>query len=190
MQTFIRSVERVGAGVFGAIALALTSSVAPALSQQPGDITVFERPSYVGTCRGTEVQLTVFADTSRTRTVGQVPAFSRVTLTGVVGLGLVQLQGPVVGWVDASQLKTNCNPQPPANVCFQVTADELLVRSAPYGTYLFSVFRGDRVFANRPPQRTTTADGRVWMRITSQSRTGWLAETGTGGVGSNLTPCP
>lgn len=207
MNQRTRRVQKVGMVVLTALLLmfgnapaALANPIAPSgeqsegllLAQAAGDVSVFERPSFINTCRSSgSTELVVYANTAQTQVVGRIPAFTRITLTGIVGSGVVQVRTPLVGWVRSATLLTNCDARPPAaDLCFQVTADELVVRDAPYGNVLTSVVRGDRVFSSNPPQRQTTSDGRIWIRVTVRGVTGWIAESGTGGVGRNITPCP
>lgn len=163
---------------------------------QATDVQVFERPSYVNTCRNSGANtLAVYTSTAQGTVVRQLQPYTRITLTGVLGDGVAQIREPAVGWVRSATLLTNCDARPPVDPvgqCYQVTQPELVVRSAPYGTILSSVLSGDRIYGTNPVQRQTTADGRIWQRVYYRGTTnlGWVAETGTGGIGINFVRCP
>ncbi|BAU44469.1 hypothetical protein [Leptolyngbya sp. O-77] len=163
---------------------------------QATDVQVFERPSYVNTCRNSGAStLAVYTSTAQGTVVRQLPPYTRITLTGVLGDGVAQIREPAVGWVRSATLLTNCDARPPVDPvgqCYQVTQPELIVRSAPYGTILSSVLSGERIYGTNPVQRQTTADGRIWQRVYYRGTTnlGWVAETGTGGIGINFVRCP
>lgn len=190
-----------------AIAPSTNSLHEPGLSESAGllaqapiaqatDVQVFERPSYVNTCRNSGAStLAVYTSTAQGTVVRQLPPYTRITLTGVLGDGVAQIREPAVGWVRSATLLTNCDAGPPLDPvgqCYQVTQPELVVRSAPYETILSSVLSGDRIYGTNPVQRQRTADGRIWQRVYYRGTTnlGWVAETGTGGVGSNFVRCP
>ncbi len=190
-----------------AIAPLAASPDAPALGEsaallalapiaQAADVQVFERPSFVNTCRNSGASpLAVYTSTAQGTVVRQLQPYTRVTLTGVLGNGVVQIREPAVGWVRSATLLTNCDARPPVDPvgqCYQVTQPELIVRSAPYGTILSSVLSGDRIYGTNPVQRQTTSDGRIWQRVYYRGTTnlGWVAETGTGGIGINFVRCP
>jgi hypothetical protein len=66
--------------------------------------------NYIGQCRSSgKTPLKVYADTAKTQTVSELQPFTRVTLTGVLGEGIVQISQPSVGWVEAATLLTNCD---------------------------------------------------------------------------------
>ncbi|MBF2085764.1 hypothetical protein [Thermoleptolyngbya sp. C42_A2020_037] len=163
---------------------------------QATDVQVFERPSYVNTCRNSGAStLAVYTSTAQSTVVRQLQPYTRITLTGVLGDGVAQIREPAVGWVRSATLLTNCDARPPVDPvgqCYQVTQPELIVRSAPYGTILSSVLSGERIYGTNPVQRQTTADGRIWQRVYYRGTTnlGWVAETGTGGIGINFVRCP
>lgn len=74
--------------------------------------TLTERPDQIDGCRGTgTTTLTVHANSALSRPIGTVPANARVTLTGVFGSGVVQIKAPIVGWVAAATLKTDCGSE-------------------------------------------------------------------------------
>ncbi|RMF63258.1 MAG: hypothetical protein D6742_18000 [Cyanobacteria bacterium J069] len=171
--------------------------VAQAPIAQAADVQVFERPSYVNTCRNSGTStLAVYTSTGQTTVVRQLQPYTRITLTGVLGDGVAQIREPAVGWVRSATLLSNCDagppPTDPVGQCYQVTQPELVVRSAPYGTILSSVLRGDRIYGTNPVQRQTTGDGRIWQRVYYRGTTtlGWVAETGTSGIGVNFVRCP
>lgn len=163
---------------------------------QAADVQVFERPGFVNTCRNSGTStLAVYTSTAQSTVVRQLQPYTRITLTGVLGDGVVQIREPAVGWVRSATLLTNCDARPPVDPvgqCYQVTQPELVVRSAPYGTILSSVLSGDRIYGTNPTQRQTTSDGRIWQRVYYRGTTnlGWVAETGTSGIGVNFVRCP
>ncbi|MFQ3629087.1 MAG: hypothetical protein SNJ81_16120 [Cyanobacteriota bacterium] len=190
-----------------AIATPPASPDAPTLSEsgdlfaqapiaQTTDVQVFERPSYVNTCRNSGANtLAVYTSTAQGTVVRQLQPYTRITLTGVLGDGIAQIREPAVGWVRSATLLTNCDARPPVDPvgqCYQVTQPELIVRSAPYGAILSSVLSGDRIYGTNPIQRQTTSDGRIWQRVYYRGTTnlGWVAETGTNGIGINFVRCP
>ncbi|MGG6296250.1 hypothetical protein ACQ4M4_17815 [Leptolyngbya sp. AN02str] len=176
------------------------AAIAPAtesfeVAQQTGDIPVSERPSYVNTCRSSGASvLNVTLDSRQTRPLRQIQPYTRIVLSGVLAPGVAQIREPVAGWVPSATLLTNCDAGPVTSnpgQCYQVLADALQVRTAPYGDYRATVVRGTRVYAGNPPQRQTTSDGRRWLYVYDAPSTalGWLSESGSGGVGSNLGAC-
>jgi hypothetical protein len=172
--------------------------VAQAPIAQATDVQVFERPSYVNTCRNSGTStLAVYTSTAQGTVVRQLPPYTRITLTGVLGDGVAQIREPAVGWVRSATLLTNCDARPPVDPdpvgqCYQVTQPELVVRAVPYGAILSSVVSGNRIYGTNPIQRQTTSDGRIWQRVYYRGTTnlGWVAETGTGGIGLNFVRCP
>lgn len=180
------------------VADSTSNLVAQAPIAQATDVQVFERPSYVNTCRNSGTSaLTVYTSTGQTTVVRQLQPYTRITLTGVLGAGVAQIREPAVGWVRSATLLTNCDARPPVDPepvgqCYQVTQPELVVRAAPYGAILSSVVSGNRIYGTNPVQRQTTSDGRIWQRVYYRGTTnlGWVAETGTNGIGVNFVRCP
>ncbi|MBW4653266.1 MAG: hypothetical protein KME20_09585 [Kaiparowitsia implicata GSE-PSE-MK54-09C] len=168
----------------------------PTRIAQQQDIPVVERPGFVNTCRNSgTTAINAYLDSGQTRPLRQIQPYTRITLSGVLGTGVAQIREPVTGWVPSATLLTNCDAQPPTaggrGQCYQPLTD-LTVRSAPYGTPLTAVSTSSQVFATNPPQRQTTADGRRWLNVfytPATSALGWIAETGTGGVGANIRAC-
>lgn len=217
MSGFQTIFQTVGSTVCSSLLLVASMSMAPAPAEAAApdasaapsatdatlvaqaDIPLFERSGYVGSCRSSgATAISVYTSTAQTAVVRQLQPYTRLTLTGVLGEGLAQISAPAVGWVRSATLLTNCDAGPgpgpePVGACYEVVPAELAVRSAPYGTAVAAVVRGNRVYAASPPQRQTTSDGRVWLNATyrqNPASTGWIAETGTGGVGRNLVACP
>lgn len=166
----------------------------PTRIAQQQDLPVVERPGFVNTCRSSgATAINAYLDSSQTRLLRSIQPYTRLTLSGVLGTGVAQIREPVTGWVPSATLLTNCDAQPPTTgrgQCYQPLT-ELTVRSAPYGTPITAVSTASRVFATNPPQRQTTADGRRWLNVyyTPTTALGWIAETGTGGFGSNIRTC-
>jgi hypothetical protein len=80
---------------------------------QPTTVPLSEKASYIGTCRSIGVEaLKVYADTAQTQEVSELPAFSKITLTGVLGQGIAQISQPAMGWVKTANLSTNCEARP------------------------------------------------------------------------------
>ena len=193
---------RMGSALFASLTLGATATL-PAVASQfprgviaqqpPGDVPLFERPSFINTCRNRgNTPLPIFSDSALSRNIGTLPALTRITLTGVLGTGIAQVRsGNLVGYVRSATLLTNCNPEPPpADVCFQVVTNNLTLRAAPSstGAPITSLFSGDRIFAANPPRRTN-AETRTWLQVTFRGNTGWVAETGANGIGRNVVPC-
>jgi len=195
-QVFVGLATALGTSAFE---LFIGSAIAPALAQT-ADIPLYERPSYNNTCRSSGTgAITVYSTASQTQVVRQLQPYTRITLTGVLGQGVAQIQQPALGWVRTNTLLSSCNAVPdpgpgpgvPVGACYQVLPAEIQVRTAPYGGYLATVFTNERVYATIPPQRQTTPDGQVWLRAYYKGTVnlGWLAETGTNGLGLNLGRC-
>lgn len=189
---FVGLATALGAATFE---LLVGGAIAPVLAQ-PADIPLYERPSYNNTCRSSGTgAVTIYSNAAQTQVVRQLPPYTRITLTGVLGQGIAQIQQPALGWVRTATLLADCNagsnPGTPVGACYQIAPPEMLVRTAPNGVNLATVFMNERVYATNPPQRQTTSDGRVWLRIYYKGTTnlGWLAETGTRGLGLNLERC-
>lgn len=191
---------------FGAIALvsASTLGVAPALAQETRSLT--ENPTLIRGCRRLNQAVEVFDNSTLAPTanrIGTLAAGTQVTLTGVVSTGRAQVflgsgtLSPVqpVGWLNAANLGPCNNAPPTTRACFRAN-QALLVRSSPStGSNTVAGYNvNDLVVAStNPPTQQTTADGRRWMQVSiTGGRTGWIARTGPGGVGSNVTPtnCP
>jgi hypothetical protein len=191
---------------FGAIALvsASTLAVAPALAQETRPLT--ENPTLIRGCRQLNQAVEVFDNSTLGPTanrVGTLAAGTRVTLTGVVSTGRAQVflggstLSPVqpVGWLNASNLGPCGGTPPPTGACFRADT-ALVVRSGPStGAAIVAGYnQNDLIRAStNPPTQQTAADGRRWMQVSIlNGSTGWLARTGSGGVGSNITPtnCP
>lgn len=179
-------------------------SVAPAFAQNTRALT--ENPTLIRGCRQLNRATEVFDNSTlgpvATR-IGTLQAGTQVRLTGATSPGRAQVflsSGNLssvqpVGWVNASVL-TNCGGTPPAaRACFRADR-ELVVRSSPTaGSSAVAGYNaGDTVIASaNPPTQQTATDGRLWMQVTIYSGgTGWIARTGTNGLGSNITPitCP
>ena len=192
---------------FGAIALvsASTLAVVPALAQETRPLT--ENPTLIRGCRRLNQAVEVFDNSTLGPTanrIGTLAAGTQVTLTGVVSTGRAQVflgsdtLSPVqpVGWLNAANLGLcGGTTPPPTGACFRADA-ALVVRSNPSaGSATVAVYSGNDLVraSTNPPTQQTTADGRRWMQVRlSTGSTGWIARTGPGGVGSNVTPtsCP
>ncbi|MBF2077333.1 MAG: hypothetical protein IGR76_02140 [Synechococcales cyanobacterium T60_A2020_003] len=76
------------------------------------DISLFERPSYIDQCRSSGATLlTVYKDSSLTLPFDDIEPYTQITLTGVLGEGVAQLEEPL-GWVRAATLLLNCDAGP------------------------------------------------------------------------------
>ena len=85
-------------------------SPSPTPNAKPSSSKLYENVSYIGTCRSSGASpLNVFTNTALNRVVSELPAYTRVTLTGIIGEGIVQLREPVVGWAKSETLLTNCD---------------------------------------------------------------------------------
>jgi hypothetical protein len=177
----------------------------PAAPQAAGDTPLFQRASYINTCRRTNASVEVFADValSPVNRVGSLAPNTQVTLTGVLADGRAQIYRrtspdviTVVGWVNSAYL-TSCNqpPPPPGRACYQVNFNNLSVRSGPstVSAYRGSVGAGTVVYATSNPPREQTSPnsapdfGRIWAEINFQGNPAWISRTGEYGVGNNAT---
>jgi hypothetical protein len=171
------------------------------------DIPLVERPSYIGECRSSGASLlTVYQDSSLTLPIADLDPYTRITLTGVLGEGVAQLEEPL-GWVRAATLLLNCDagpdpdpdPDPELGTCYQVVPPlGLIARETPAGSA--QTYQGQfdgpagnsQVYGTIPPQRQT-AEARTWQRViyislSGDERLGWVAEAL--GTQPNLVPCP
>lgn len=178
-------------------------SVAPALAQETRALT--ENPSLIRGCRQLNRATEVFDNSTlgpiATR-IGTLQAGTQVSLTGATSPGRAQVflrsgnlsSTQPVGWINASVL-TTCGGTPVARACFRADR-ELVVRSGPTaGSSAIAGYNiGDTIFASaNPPTQQTAADGRVWTQVRIYNGSiGWVARTGTSGLGNNITPiaCP
>ncbi|MBD2230296.1 SH3 domain-containing protein [Phormidium tenue] len=180
-------------------------SIAPALAQETRTLT--ENPVLIRGCRQLNRATEVFDNSTlgpiATR-IGTLQAGTQVSLTGATSPGRAQVflrSGALsstqpVGWINASVL-TACGstPTPPPKACFRADR-EMVVRSGPtVGSSAVAGYNiGDTVIASaNPPTQQTATDGRRWMQVTIYNgSTGWIARTGTNGIGNNITPitCP
>ncbi|MBD1872428.1 hypothetical protein H6F75_02940 [Nodosilinea sp. FACHB-131] len=180
-------------------------SVAPALAQETRALT--ENPALIRGCRQLNRATEVFDNSTlgpiATR-IGTLQAGTQVSLTGATSPGRAQVflrsgtlsSAQPVGWINASVL-TACGstPIPATKACFRADR-EMVVRSSPTaGSSAVAGYNvGDTVIASaNPPTQQTSTDGRRWMQVTIYNgSTGWIARTGTNGLGNNITPitCP
>lgn len=192
----------------GAIALISVSTLAaaPALAQETRPLT--ENPTLIRGCRQLNRTAEVFDNSTlgpAANRIGTLAVGTPVTLTGAIATGRAQVflgngtLSPIqpVGWLNAANLGPcgGTTPLPPTGACFRADT-ALLVRSGPStgSATVASYNPNDLVRAStNPPTQQTTSDGRRWMQVSPpNSSTGWIARTGSGGVGSNVTPtsCP
>jgi hypothetical protein len=194
------------------------SAPAPAPSAPaPGDAPLYERASYIGTCRQANATTEVFQNTALgpvNQRVGTVNAGSQVTLTGVLGDiagigGVAQIKTPVVGWLRSSTLAT-CGTPPVTGSCFIIRT-----ATAPNGLYAYSdpitaqkqlyngqadgPAGGSKVYFTTPPTPSQTARNTIYVKVTYTSlngsnRVGWISQGSVGstpgGLSSNLSVCP
>ncbi len=191
----------------GAIALlsASAAAIAPALAQDPRSLT--ENPTLIRECRQLNRSTEVFDNSIlgplATR-IGTLGANTEVLLTGAVASGRAQvfLSGGTlsstqpVGWLNSANLgPCTTEPPPTTGACFRAN-QALVVRSGPTtGSGRVAEYNaGDLVRATaNPPTQQNASDGRVWTQVRIfNNATGWVARTGAGGLGSNITPiaCP
>ncbi|MBD1911820.1 MULTISPECIES: hypothetical protein [unclassified Leptolyngbya] len=174
-----------------------TPTPAPAATPAPrADLPLVERTTYVGTCRSSgSTALPVYSSSTLGQTVATLQPYTRIVLTGVLGNGTAQISNPSLGWVRSATLLTDCDAGEETGgrgACYQVAPAVLAVRTAPYGNLIASLAQNQRVYATAPPNRQTTSDGRIWLQVfyNQTSNLGWMAQTGTGGLGANLVSCP
>ncbi|MBD2464887.1 hypothetical protein H6G89_28185 [Oscillatoria sp. FACHB-1407] len=160
----------------------------------------------VGQCRETLRIERVYggADLEAVR-VTDIPAGTRITLASNPNRGWVQISSPIGGFVQAAFLlpcrSGNAPVTPPAAVpnttgsavCGVVTTQfPLTVRRAPNTAAAATdalLFPNDGFRILGTPQvqaQPATENGRVWVQINRFGVTGWVAETGPGGVGANF----
>jgi hypothetical protein len=181
-----------------------------------------ENQSYIRGCRQIKQGVTaiVYDNTDLaskpTTQIGTLFAGTQVNLTGVLREtgsytaaqvyledgDLTTLQP--VGWINAAQL-TNCTsttPTPPPtdlpfgeDTCFRPRTS-LLVRAEPSESAAWTGMQFGPESAitpsTMPPTYRTSAGGREWLEAETYRGDFWVASSGAGGVGSNLTPvrCP
>lgn len=176
--------------------------------------TLSERTDYIGTCRGTTAAVNIYEDTQLTRKVGTVAARGSVTLTGVLGNGIAQIRTPSVGWIQTTNLVTNCtggsNPTPPDNTqrgeCRRLRDPD--VDGAGYESLRFGLraydnpgttpqthqgssdgpAKGARVFLTKPSQTNGKWIRVFYTSVSGRERLGWIS-AGTGTT-NNLANCP
>ncbi|TVQ07622.1 MAG: SH3 domain-containing protein [Leptolyngbya sp. DLM2.Bin27] len=187
-----------------ALLLAGSFSAAPALAQDTRPLT--ENPTLIRGCRQLNRNTEIFDNSTLgplANRIGTLGAGTQVTLTGAVATGRAQVflgTGTLsavqpVGWLNAANLGpcTTTPPPPTAGACFRADQN-LIVRSGPSTTagQVASYARGNTVVATtNPATEQTAADGRRWVQVRlANGGTGWVSRTGTGGLGSNMTPIP
>nr|WP_290226695.1 hypothetical protein [Trichocoleus desertorum] len=190
-------------------------SPAPAPAAAPAATTsLSERPDYIGTCRGTTAAVNIYEDTQLTRRIGAVPARASVTLTGVLGNGIAQIRTPSVGWIQTTNLVTNCTggntPTTPGNAqrgeCRRLRDPD--VDGAGYESLRFGLrayenpgttpqvyqgssdgpAKGARVFLTNPTQTNGKWIRVFYTSVSGRDRLGWIS-AGTGTT-NNLANCP
>ena len=177
--------------------------------------TLSERTDYIGTCRGTTAAVNIYEDTQLTRRVGTVAARSSVTLTGVLGNGIAQIRTPSVGWIQTTNLVTNCtggNPGGPGDGNAQRGECRRLrdpdVDGAGYESLRFGLRaydnpgttpqtyqgstdgpgKGARVYLTNPSQTNSKWIRVFYTSVSGRERLGWIS-AGTGTT-NNLANCP
>ncbi|MGF1519790.1 MAG: SH3 domain-containing protein [Nodosilinea sp.] len=187
-----------------ALLVAGSVAVAPVLAQDTRPLT--ENPTLIRGCRQLNRSTEIFDNSTLgpvANRIGTLGANTQVTLTGAVSPGRAQvfLSGGTlsavqpVGWLNAANLGPCTTTPPPTTVgaCFRADR-ELIVRSAPSTTagQVAGYSTGNTVFATtNPATEQAAADGRRWVQVSlANGGMGWVARTGTGGLGSNMTPIP
>ncbi|GAB4468238.1 MAG: hypothetical protein OHK0037_25640 [Elainellaceae cyanobacterium] len=152
-------------------------------------VTIQEKRELVNQTRETNrtVQVYDYADLSG---VGiNLPSSQRVKLTGIVGDGLAQIKEPVIGWVNATYLKTPTETRKGARYRVRMT-------SAPNGLRAYwepgkaqndGPAGGATVFLTEP-QDSYVEGGRKFVRVfytgkANNERIGYVSQ---GPIGSNL----
>ncbi|HEY9858467.1 MAG TPA: hypothetical protein V6D16_03100 [Candidatus Obscuribacterales bacterium] len=191
-------------------------SPAPTPAAAPAATTsLSERPDYIGTCRGTTAAVNIYEDTQLTRRIGTVPARASVTLTGVLGNGIAQIRTPSVGWIQTTNLVTNCtggdtggntggNAQ--RGECRRLRDPD--VDGAGYESLRFGLRayenpgttpqtyqgssdgpgKGARIFLTNPVQTNGKWIRVFYTSVSGRERLGWIS-AGTGTT-NNLANCP
>ncbi|MBD2097919.1 hypothetical protein H6F90_22875 [Trichocoleus sp. FACHB-591] len=196
------------------LAQAQSPAPSPAPAAPAATITLSERTDYIGTCRGTTAAVNIYEDTQLTRRVGTVAARSSVTLTGILGNGIAQIRTPSVGWIQTTNLVTNCtggNPgDNPGNVqrgeCRRLRDPD--VDGAGYESLRFGLraydnpgttpqtyqgssdgpAKGARIFLTKPSQTNGKWIRVFYTSVSGRERLGWIS--GGTGTTNNLANCP
>jgi len=181
-------------------------AIAPVSAQET--IPLNENLSFVRQCRRVNRTIEVFSNSTlspASSRVGTFTAGTQITLTGVLREGRAQVYLPttnnlirVIGWVDAGALGP-CGDDPVVtDLCYRADV-ALIVRDQPTTTsaIVSSYTSGEIIYptTNPPTEQTSPGGspnfGRVWLEVQpSPSVDGWISRTGTGGIGSNITPLP
>lgn len=183
----------------------------------PGDASLYERSSYIGTCRQVNATTEVFQNTALgpvNQRIGTVNVGSQVTLTGVLGDiagigGVAQIKTPVVGWLRSSAL-TTCGTPPVTGSCFIIRtatapnglfaySDPITAQKQLYNGQADGPAGGSKVYFTAPPTPSQTARNTIYVKVTYTSlngsnRMGWISQgpvgSTPGGATSNLSVCP
>ncbi len=183
----------------------------------PGDAALYERASYISTCRQVNATTEVFQNTALgpvSQRVGTVNAGSQVTLTGVLGDiagigGVAQIKLPVVGWLRSANLAT-CGTPPVTGSCYIIKtatapnglyayADPISAQKQLYNGQADGPAGGSKVYFTTPPTPSQTARNTIFVKVTYTSlsgsdRVGWISQgpvgSTPGGATSNLSVCP
>lgn len=173
-----------------------TETPTPTPISAPPASSLSERPNYIGTCRSSgAVQLKVYADTAQTQPLGEIPAYTKIILTGILAPGLAQLRSPIVGWAPAGGLLTNCDATPPQpgtlkGECRQLESfpdlrNGLTAYDTPGGAMQTYQGKTDGPAANAKvyftkPVSQSTHQGRPYVRVfylslSGSERLGWVS---------------
>jgi hypothetical protein len=181
---------------------AAPATPAPA-AQQSTDTPIYERSSYINTCRAANTTTEIFLNTALgpvDQRVGTITSGAQVTLTGVLGDitgvgGVAQIKTPVVGWLRSANL-TSCNSNPTKAACYFVK-----LSTAPNGLFAYEdpttkqkqlyngqadgPAGGSRVYFLNPAVASQTVGGFIYVKVfytslSGSDRIGWISQGATG----------
>jgi hypothetical protein len=183
---------------------------------EPGDAPLYERSSYISTCRQVNATTEIFQNTALgpvNQRVGTVNTGAQVTLTGVLGEitgigGVAQIKTPVVGWLRSVNL-TTCGTPPVIGSCYIIKlstapnglfaySDPITAQKQLYNGQADGPAGGSKVYFTNPPTPSQTARNTIFVKVTYTSlngndRVGWISQgpvgSTPGGANSNLSAC-
>jgi hypothetical protein len=191
---------------------------APPAAQQTTDTPVYERSSYINSCRAANTTTEIFLNTALgpvDQRVGTINSGAQVTLTGVLGDipgvgGVAQIKTPVVGWLASANL-TSCNSggTQTKGACYFIK-----LSTAPNGLFAYDdpttkqkqLFNGQadgpaggsRVYFIDPAVAPQTVGGVTFVKVfytslSGNDRIGWISQgsagTTPGSATSNFKSC-
>ena len=216
------TIATVGLQSVAALELAQSAPASPVsptpAAQQNTDTPLYERSSYINTCRAANATTEIFLNTALgpvNQRVGTINTGAQVTLTGVLGDipgvgGVAQIKLPVVGWLRSANL-TSCGG---GGVATKAACYFVKISTAPNGLSAYEdpatkqkqLFNGQadgpaggsRVYFIDPAVAPQTVSGFIYVKVfytslSGNDRIGWISQgpTGTtpGSSTSNFRSC-